>query len=150
MSGLNSGIVSLLAEKSTGHGFFVWMEENTGITSGRWRNVARGQQVAMHDMIEAVFRLWPEEIFHLITGTRLIHTIDPVRLLEHVQAEAAHSYRTTRAAKFEIEPEQFGIMVVMAVARVWAGPGGRKSRKITYQTGQNHGRHCKDRSPHLR
>ena len=122
MSSLNSRISELLAEKSTGHGFFSWMEENTGITSGRWRNVARGQQVAMHDMIEAIFKLWPEEIFHLITGTRLIYTIDPIRLLRHVQAEAAHSYRTTQAAKFEIDPEQFGIMVVMAVARMWADP----------------------------
>ena len=76
----------------------------------------------MHDMIEAVFKLWPEEIFHLITGTRLIYTIDPIRLLRHVQTEAAHSYRTAQAAKFRIDPEQFGIMVVMAVARMWAEP----------------------------
>lgn len=78
-AGIDERLLLLLKEKASRadggagthfakRGFWKQLEEQTGISSGRWRNFFSGQQKAATDMVEAAAKLYPEYGFWLSTG----------------------------------------------------------------------------------
>lgn len=54
--------------KEEGHGFWGKLEEKTGVTSQRWRKAYSRLQRPTSDMLEKVFKEWPDHAFWLATG----------------------------------------------------------------------------------